>query len=513
MAEKEQSTRNEDERPPSDYAFWDALDLDAPGEKFRIIYSLQLFHEIDFVVNEGYRKIPHGGIETAGLLFGTVRKDELTVEAFRPIPCEHAAGPSLNFSKQDLEELEKQIQSTSDDSELAQYQPVGWFLGHTRSGLELTDAEQQLFSRFFPGAHRVTVIVKPERFQPTRFGFLVRNSNGEMQRDSSAAAIILPLPGRSFKPGQLVASIPAPKVSAAKRPARSAETEEATLGPTEVPKVPEARVQPPPTPRLSQQEAGRSWTEATTDESESERKTDAPGKAFPGLSPDQRKKLVRNRVRKMEETFPDSEVQDAPAEPPKEFQKPPIPIGFPRSSGSPSAPSSPRGSVVPITFRATPSTVPIDAPRRKAPGYGRRVEESLYERAKRQSVLNVRSLTALALGALMGVVVGYLAYLQLPAPIISLDVRPVDQTIIISWPPAETRSATYAAIRLNDGAPVPLTQEEKKSGHIALSAIKDFKVEVVAHNWLRDSRGIVRYLRSTSAVAQTDPPLPQPPAQ
>jgi hypothetical protein len=96
--------------------------------------------------------------------------------------------------------------------------------------------------------------------------------------------------------------------------------------------------------------------------------------------------------------------------------------------------------------------------------------------------------------------------------VIPIDVRPVDQTIVVSWPPEETQNAVYAAIRLNDGAPVPLTAQEKRLGHVSLSADKDFKVEIVARNWIRDSRGIVRYMHSINgsamAVPSYEPPSP-----
>ena len=48
----------------SEYAYWKV-----PDSETVVTYSLPLFHEIDFAVNEGYRKIPHGGIEEGGLLF------------------------------------------------------------------------------------------------------------------------------------------------------------------------------------------------------------------------------------------------------------------------------------------------------------------------------------------------------------------------------------------------------------------------------------------------------------
>ena len=223
MSEKNLS--QSDEALRVDYAFWDVPGGET-GSSPRVVYSLQLFHEIDFTVNEGYRKIPHGGIETAGLLFGSVDDKEVRIEAFRPIECEHASGPSLNFSEHDLSMLEAQLLAAGTDRELLSYKPIGWFLGHTRGPLELTDTEAAHFQRFFPEPLRVTVLVKPERFQATRFGFLVRGATGEMPSDASGSAVILPLPGRSFKAGELVPSIPAPKPSArVRRPVIAPEPE------------------------------------------------------------------------------------------------------------------------------------------------------------------------------------------------------------------------------------------------------------------------------------------------
>ncbi|HSU61362.1 MAG TPA: hypothetical protein VLI55_18785, partial [Bryobacteraceae bacterium] len=96
--------------PDADYAFWTI-----PGTAFTVTYSLAAFHEIEFVVNEGYRRIPHGGVETGGLLFGRLDENGVRVESFRPIECEHASGPSFNLSEKDVTALQAQIASASSD--------------------------------------------------------------------------------------------------------------------------------------------------------------------------------------------------------------------------------------------------------------------------------------------------------------------------------------------------------------------------------------------------------------
>jgi len=147
----------------------------APGAIATVTYSLPLFHEIDFAVNEGYRKISHGGVEVGGLLFGSVEKDGTRIDAFRPIACDHASGPSFVLSDGDLERLVVQLDGAASDPDLTSLKPIGWFLSRTRSPLQLMEREMVLFDYFFPEPGTLTVMVKPERFQPTRFTFLVRD--------------------------------------------------------------------------------------------------------------------------------------------------------------------------------------------------------------------------------------------------------------------------------------------------------------------------------------------------
>ena len=119
MAEEDRVVTPPEESSTDVFAFWDI-----PGSSRKVIYSLPVFHEIDFAVNEGYRKIPHGGIEVAGLLFGSITSDAVRIEAFRPIECEHASGPSLNFSERDLTALAHQLKYAEADPELKKFTTV-----------------------------------------------------------------------------------------------------------------------------------------------------------------------------------------------------------------------------------------------------------------------------------------------------------------------------------------------------------------------------------------------------
>ncbi len=77
---------------------------------------------------------------------------------------------------------------------------------------------------------------------------------------------------------------------------------------------------------------------------------------------------------------------------------------------------------------------------------------------------NLRLAIVLFLAAALGCTVGYWAYLQLPAATIALSVQREPSDLIVSWSPAQTRDAMYAAIRVDDGQQMPLSPEDRISG-------------------------------------------------
>ncbi len=224
--------------PVADYAAWTA-----PESSFTVVYSIPLFHEIDFAVNDGYRRIPHGGLEIGGLLFGHAEPGSLQVEAYRLIECEHSMGPSFVLSPRDVERLQEQLEKARDDEELQGLVPLGWFISHSRGELIVSDREAILFDQIFPRPEQISILIKPIKFQPTRFAFLLRDAGGTLKRDGTQQAIILPLPGRA---GRASLSEPAPSL-----PAPAYQPEE----PVAPPAIPEAAVKPEPVPAVPVPEA------------------------------------------------------------------------------------------------------------------------------------------------------------------------------------------------------------------------------------------------------------------
>jgi hypothetical protein len=391
----------------TEYAFW-ADEINS----FRVNYSLPLFHEIDFQVNEGYRRIPHGGIEIGGILYGTLTGNTASIEAFRPIECEHATGPSFHLSERDLTQLGASLAAASNDEELKNFTALGWFIAHTRGPLRMTERELQLFNQLFPGTGKITLLIKPERFKPTRFGFIVRRADKSIKTDVSESAIILPLPGRAGSSSKGVqASIPAPAAKAA-----------------------------PPQNELEEQQSRT-----------------APTKPSKESLPETREHVVPNLT-----SQPEPVVAAVPVLPSVEE------IRKRRSENL-------RGTLAQEEQAARDTaTRPLTGVR--APSRG-------------------RLLLVLMFAALLGCAAGYLAYLQLPPTDINLRVHRYGTMLLVQWSPEQTQNAGYAAIRVDNGPSLPLTADQKASGQVEVKQTSgNMKIELTAQHWIRNSRGIVRFI-------------------
>lgn len=440
--------------PEAGYAFWSS-----PDQSFTVTYSLDQFHEIDAQVNEGYRRIPHGGIEVGGLLFGRSEPGGVRIEAFRPIECEHATGPSFALSEADLDRLQKQIESSASDTELAGLEAVGWFIAHTRTPLRLADREVSIFDRFFSRPNQITVLVKPERFQPTRFAFFVRKPDGSLETDGTAAAIILPLPGRAGRN----ATSPMPSIPA---PAQTAK-------PNAVPVE-----RPAGGDMAAEQEIRRQVRAAKLSGSEAAKQElpiavqDSGRLAAIDATETPRSRRDETRLRK--------------------------------------SPASPEIPVSPNQFREQFDNEPVTAlttiPKEKRLPSINEIKRRRWEQIKGATQIrtawdestkyNLRLVLILFVAAALGCAVGYWAYRELPLPVVPLRVHPEASGLVVTWPTEQTRQAAYAAIRVNDGVQQPLSPDEKAAGAARINAPFDSntKIELIVQHWMRDSRGIVRYV-------------------
>src|SRR5438477_7898856 len=96
-----------------------------PGHRLNIEYSLSVLDQLRLDSIEGLNKVPHGGIEIGGVLFGFREGERVRILAARPIACEYALGPSFVLSEKDQAGLREMLAASRNDSELRGVEPVG----------------------------------------------------------------------------------------------------------------------------------------------------------------------------------------------------------------------------------------------------------------------------------------------------------------------------------------------------------------------------------------------------
>ena len=72
------------------------------GRRLVIECAPEVMEAVRAAVIEGYFRLVRGGLEVGGLLLGRRDGETLHVAASRPIPCQHAYGPTFTLSNSDL---------------------------------------------------------------------------------------------------------------------------------------------------------------------------------------------------------------------------------------------------------------------------------------------------------------------------------------------------------------------------------------------------------------------------
>jgi hypothetical protein len=96
----------------------------APECPFAIDYSTEVLTRIRQRAVEALHKLPHGGLEIGGLLFGRVMPNarspiRVEIAAERPIECAHAAGPSFILAEEEIAGISAFLERSRFDAEIA----------------------------------------------------------------------------------------------------------------------------------------------------------------------------------------------------------------------------------------------------------------------------------------------------------------------------------------------------------------------------------------------------------
>ena len=179
----------------------------APQCPFTIDYSLRALDDIRLAVMDAFFSLPRGGAEIGGILLGRRMKRRLVIEDYVALECEHAFGPSFALSPRDHARLAELLASAEGNPD--GLIPVGWYHSHTRSEIFLSEADQDLHSRYFPEPWQVALVLKPHTFHPTKAGFFFQEADGSIHRAASHQEFALaPLPVRPIPAGVAPAAEP-----------------------------------------------------------------------------------------------------------------------------------------------------------------------------------------------------------------------------------------------------------------------------------------------------------------
>lgn len=187
-----------------------------PRCPFTIEYLPRVLDDIRLNVVDAFFSLPHGGVEIGGVLLGRYRDGRLTIAGHAAMECEHASGPSFTLSANDTARLSELLAEHRGNPEM---QPVGWYHSHTRSEVQLSEADLEIHRQYFPEAWQVALVVKPHAFEPMRCGFFFREADGTLHATESYQEFQLEaMPLRQMPSGEIP---PLESSAAAARPAAS----------------------------------------------------------------------------------------------------------------------------------------------------------------------------------------------------------------------------------------------------------------------------------------------------
>ncbi len=139
------------------------------GEGPLIHLSLEAVDGILGEVLTGFGAIPRRGAEVGGLLLGRTSGNEVWIESFAIIACEHRRGPSFLVSETDEAGLAELV----DQHRTGEAVPVGMFRSNTRDRNTLADEDRELFGQYFPAPVGVFLLIRPYASKTSTGTFIV----------------------------------------------------------------------------------------------------------------------------------------------------------------------------------------------------------------------------------------------------------------------------------------------------------------------------------------------------
>jgi hypothetical protein len=149
------------------------------GHPRSIQFPESFWREILPAVMADFLRLPWGGPDVGGVLFGRREPDCVRILAFRRLECEHDFGPAFELSENDELRLRDLLEKARTEEELAGLEAVGWY--HSKHDwLVLTDRDVRLYDRYFPEPWQIAMVFLRVRSQPSLLGLFFRGEDGSI---------------------------------------------------------------------------------------------------------------------------------------------------------------------------------------------------------------------------------------------------------------------------------------------------------------------------------------------
>ncbi len=161
-----------------------------------IEFSPTLLEEVRSEVVRALHGMGKGGLEVGGILLGTFEGEKYKIDTWRPVRCDYSRGSSFLLSDRDVATLSCQIEAVQADPVFEGRRVLGWFISHTRGGLEPRLDESQMHTRLFDNPGSLLLTVQPSRYGDAQVGVhIFEPGDPPSLRPLDPPLPILPVPG------------------------------------------------------------------------------------------------------------------------------------------------------------------------------------------------------------------------------------------------------------------------------------------------------------------------------
>ena len=120
--------------------------------------SESVARQLRMLAIEGFTALRRRGLEIGGLLLGHAAGEELRIEAFQEVPCEHRYGPSYVLSEADRENLTGLLAQLRGSAE---WDVIGAYRSFTGRDPVIEPADEALVAEHFPQGDFVFLFLQP----------------------------------------------------------------------------------------------------------------------------------------------------------------------------------------------------------------------------------------------------------------------------------------------------------------------------------------------------------------